>query len=272
MEPKKVLFITQEIAPYVASTPLSELSIRVPAAVTEAGHDIRIFTPCYGTINERRNQLHDVIRLSGINIIVNDSDHPLIVKVASMQDGSRLQVYFVDNDEFFKRKSRFKADPKYPNSNMERSVFFIRSVFEAVKTLRWLPDIIHCFGWFSAPALLYLKNMYADDPYFGKAKTIYSTWSGEEHSPIGDNWREVLEFDKADKKGLQILEERPNVEGLQQLGYAYADGGSLIGGDDATRELIAPYTNALSHPLIEEAETAEGVSSAYAALYEHLFA
>lgn len=271
MEPKKVLFITQEIAPYVASTPLSELSRSVPAAVAEAGHDIRIFTPCYGTINERRNQLHDVIRLSGINIIVNDADHPLIVKVATMLDGPRLQVYFVDNDEFFKRKSRFKADAKYVNSNMERSVFFVRSVFEAVKTLRWLPDIIHCFGWFSAPALLYLKSMYADDPYFGKAKTIFTAWEGEEKAPLGDNVHDVFSFDNVAEKALHIMDANPTTEGLWQLGYAYADAASLIGGSDATRTLIRPYTDTLKLPLLEEPETTEGTSEVYAPLYEKLF-
>ena len=154
MDSKKILFITQEIAPFLTnSTALTEFSKNIPEAVQKAGLDLRVFTPCYGNINERRNQLHDVIRLSGINVAVNDMDHPLLVKVASIPE-SHLQVYFVDNDEFFKRKSKFKPDTKYSNTNIERSVFFIRGAFEAIHKLRWVPDIIHCVGWFAGLAPL----------------------------------------------------------------------------------------------------------------------
>lgn len=251
MDSKKILFITQEIAPFLStSTPLTEFSKNIPEAVQSAGLDLRVFTPCYGTINERRNQLHDVIRLSGINITVNDVDHPLLVKVASIPE-SHLQVYFVDNDEFFKRKSQFKADTKYINTNLERSVFFIRGAFEAIHKLRWVPDIIHCVGWFAGLAPLYLRSYYKDSPCLGKAKIIYST-AGEAEAvgDIGDNLKEVMSYDKIPPQMWESLVTELTPSALRKLGIQHADGVSLVAHNESEVAEYAQLAKELAKPLI----------------------
>ena len=148
MKPAKVLFICQEIMPYVPETELSSICRRLPQIVQDNGNEIRTFMPKYGCINERRNQLHEVIRLSGMNLIIDDNDHPLIIKVASIQ-AARMQVYFIDNDDFFQRKALVCDESGVDFvDNDERSIFFVRGVIETVRKLRWTPDIVHCHGWF----------------------------------------------------------------------------------------------------------------------------
>ena len=150
MKAKKVLFITQEIIPYVPESPLALAGRTIPQSVQECGHEIRTFMPRWGNINERRNQLHEVIRLSGMNIIIDDTDHPLIIKVASIQS-ARMQVYFIDNDDYFhKRQMMFDENCQEYTDNVERAIFYARGVLETVKKLRWCPDVIHCQGWMSA--------------------------------------------------------------------------------------------------------------------------
>ncbi len=260
MDSKKILFITQEIAPFLTnSTPLTEFSKNIPEAVQKVGLDLRVFTPCYGTINERRNQLHDVIRLSGINIAVNDMDHPLLVKVASIPE-SHLQVYFVDNDEFFKRKSKFKPDAKYTNTNIERSVFFIRGAFEAIHKLRWVPDIIHCVGWFAGLAPLYLRSFYKDSPCLGKAKIIYSTAGEEEEGEMGDNLDEIMDYDKIPKELWMPSLEELTPRAIRKLGIMHADGVSLVAHSESEVEEYATFAKSLDKPMIMVApeEDAEG--------------
>ena len=148
----KVLFIAQEITPYLPDSEIATLCRNLPQGIQERGHEIRTFMPKYGNINERRNQLHEVIRLSGMNLIINDTDHPLIIKVASIQS-ARMQVYFIDNDDYFQRKQVLTDDNGNEfEDNDERSIFFVRGVMETVKKLRWAPDIIHCHGWLTALA------------------------------------------------------------------------------------------------------------------------
>ena len=139
MAKKRVLFISQEIVPYLPESEMANIGRFLPQGIQEKGKEIRTFMPRYGCINERRNQLHEVIRLSGMNLIINDTDHPLIIKVASIQS-ARMQVYFIDNDDYFQRKHTI-ADEKgaFLPDNDERSIFFARGVFETVRKLRWLP-------------------------------------------------------------------------------------------------------------------------------------
>src|SRR5512138_1560307 len=160
MESRKVLFISQEITPYLGETKLSKIGRYLPQGIQERGKEIRTFMPRYGCINERRNQLHEVIRLSGMNLIIDDTDHPLIIKVASIQS-ARMQIYFIDNDDYFQRKGTVADDDgsEYAD-NDERCIFFARGVLETVKKLRWTPDIIHCHGWITALAPLYIKKVY----------------------------------------------------------------------------------------------------------------
>ena len=177
----KVLFITQEIAPYVSDSEMALLGRNLPAAIQDKGREIRTFMPKWGNINERRNQLHEVIRLSGMNLIIDDTDHPLIIKVASIQS-SRMQVYFIDNDDYF--QNRMQACDENGNEyedNDERAVFYARGVLETVKKLRWQPDIIHCHGWISALAPLYIKRAYREEPSFRDSKVVYSLYDEELH-------------------------------------------------------------------------------------------
>ena len=166
MKAKKVLFITQEITPYVPKSPLSVAGRELPQYIQEQGREIRTFMPKWGNINERRNQLHEVIRLSGMNLIIDDTDHPLIIKVASIQ-AARMQVYFIDNDDYFlHRQMVADENGNEYDDNDERAIFYARGVLETVKKLRWCPDIIHCHSWMSAFAAMYIKKAYNDEPSF----------------------------------------------------------------------------------------------------------
>ena len=220
---KKVLFIAQEIVPYVRETELSSLSRYLPERILAGGHDVRVFMPKYGTINERRNQLHEVKRLSGLNIVVDDDDHPLIVKVATSE--SKLQVYFIDNEEFYNRKSMFTPDPKTNvNDNAERAVFFVKSVLETVKRLRWIPDVIQCTGWFTALVPLYLKTVFKDDHTWSKSKIVYTLHREETEGSMGADLPKRLYYDGITPEQLAPLQEGTDTMALRRLGMAYADG------------------------------------------------
>ena len=179
MESVKVLFISQEITPYLPETEMSLIGRNLPQGIQEKGKEIRTFMPRYGCINERRNQLHEVIRLSGMNLIIDDTDHPLIIKVASIQ-AARMQVYFIDNEEYFFRKNVLTNDEKnYYEDNDERAIFFARGVLETVKKLRWSPDLIHCHGWFTSLVPLFIKKHFKDEPLFMNSKVVYSIYDDE---------------------------------------------------------------------------------------------
>ena len=174
MEKQKILFVSQEIYPYLPETEMSVIGRYLPQGIQEKKREIRAFMPRYGSINERRNQLHEVIRLSGMNIIIDDSDHSLLIKVASIQSG-RMQVYFIDNEDFFHRKGILTdKDGKYYPDNDERAIFFARGVLETVKKLRWSPELVHCHGWITSLVPLYLKHAFKEDPLFAKSKVVYS--------------------------------------------------------------------------------------------------
>lgn len=174
MESKKVLFISQEVSPYVPETSMSKLGCEIPQSIHGREFEVRIFTPKYGCINERRNQLHEVIRLSGLNLQIDDNDHPLIIKVATLLP-SRMQVYFIDNDDYFHQLPDKGLEIEVmPEDNDERLMFFTAGVLETVKKLRWQPAIIHCSGWVSALAPMYLRAQYNDDPTFRTSKIVYA--------------------------------------------------------------------------------------------------
>lgn len=179
MEKKRLLLVTQDMHPYTAISEISRIAQMIPQYMHDNGLELRILMPRFGTINERRHRLHEVVRLSGMNIVVNDEDFPLIIKVASMP-GSRLQVYFLDNDEFFKRKSIFEdAQGKMFADNMERMTFFSKGVIETVKKFGWPPDIIHCHGWMTSLVPFFLRTVYKDEPLFRNARMTYSTYRHE---------------------------------------------------------------------------------------------
>jgi len=176
MAKTKILFITHEMSPFLEISKIAKITRQLPQAMQEKGFEIRILMPRFGNINERRNRLHEVIRLSGMNIVINDNDNPLIIKVASLPT-ARMQVYFLDNEEYFQRKSIFRdAKENFHADNDERMIFFCKGAIETVKKLGWMPDVVHCFGWMSSLVPMYLKTSYKEDPMFKNTKVVYSVY------------------------------------------------------------------------------------------------
>lgn len=180
--------------------------------------------PRFGSINERRNQLHEVIRLSGMNLIIDDTDHPLIIKVASIQ-AARMQIYFIDNEDFFKRKATIANDKGVEfEDNDERSIFYVRGVLETVKKLRWIPDIIHCHGWMTALTPLYIKTAYADTPCFKDSKVIYSLYNDDFAKPFNPNFANKVRFDGIKDTDLTLIRDNTDFETLTRFAIDYSDG------------------------------------------------
>ncbi len=224
MDVNKVLFISQEIAPYVADNDLSLFGRDLPQAIQEAGIEVRTFMPRYGIINERRNQLHEVIRLSGLNIVIDDTDHPLIIKVATLQP-SRMQVYFIDNDDYFLRHTADGLETNLsPEDNDERIIFFVRGVVETVKKLRWDPAVIHCTGWVTALTPLYLKRMYADDPSFVNTRIVYSLFDYNFDGHLDPRMAEKLRLEGfSDDDIRSLLGADVDCRMLNKIAIDYAD-------------------------------------------------
>lgn len=236
---KKILFINQEISPYVPDSELSLMGRRLPQFMQEKGHEIRTFMPKWGNINERRGQLHEVIRLSGMNLIIDDTDHPLIIKVASIQS-SRIQVYFIDNDDYFtKRLMTADENGEDYSDNGERAIFFARGVLETVKKLRWVPDVIHCQGWMGAVVPLYIKTAYHEEPSFANTKVVTSLFPKSLKKDIGDNFKSCLEFRDVKADLLEKYKDNFDFDELAKLAIDYSDG--VIEADNDINTELADY-------------------------------
>jgi len=247
MESKKILFISQEITPYLGETKLSKIGRYLPQGIQEKGKEIRTFMPRYGSINERRNQLHEVIRLSGMNLIIDDTDHPLIIKVASIQS-ARMQVYFIDNDDYFQRKYTVAdSSGREFEDNDERALFFARGVIETVKKLRWAPDIVHCHGWMTALVPVYLRSIYHDDPLFHNYKIIYSVYNNDFKIPFRENFADKLRYDGIDGESLKLV-KTPDFINVSKLAIKYSDA-VIIGSEEISIELVK-HLNSLSKPVL----------------------
>ncbi len=247
MEKYKVLFVSQEITPYLPESEMSKVARYLPQGVQEQGNEIRTFMPKYGNINERRNQLHEVIRLSGMNIIIDETDHPLIIKVASIQ-AARMQVYFIENEDYFQRKFVLNDDKGKPfEDNDERAIFFARGVLETVKKLRWSPDIVHCFGWFGGLVPLYLKKSYHDDPIFTNVKIIYSVYNDKYEGRLKPSFKEKLRMDGVEKNDLDVMEDS-NWPGIMKLALKYSD--AVIFGSPDVPEEISHYVDQKDIPYL----------------------
>ena len=222
MEKKKILYVSQEICPYMNESAMGTLGSALPQLMQESGKDIRIFLPRFGTVNERRHQLHEVIRLSGMNLIIDDFDHQLIIKVASIQQ-QRMQVYFIDNEEYFPRRQMFHDhEGKLLDNNDERMIFYCKGVIETVRKLGWAPDVIHCQGWFTSLVPMYIKKLYADDPLFENTKVIYSVFNNGYKGKLSDNIIDKLLFEDLDESDLTGLKNL-NVNTLNKFAISYAD-------------------------------------------------
>ena len=208
MSNQKILYITTEMSPYEEGTKMAGIVNKMAIKMHQNGNDVRVFMPRFGFISERKFQLHEVIRLSGMNIIINDLDQPLIVKVASLP-GERLQVYFVDNEEYFKRKLYYKDENgEVFDANDERAIFFARGVVETIKKLNWVPDVIHLNGWMASFVAIYLKNYYKTDSYFHDTRLVLSVFD-EEDFLLSEIIADKLKFDGiTDLKAL----EKPTVQ------------------------------------------------------------
>ncbi len=222
-EPKKVLFVSSAIFPYLEETETSIVGRFLPQGIQESGKEIRSFMPRYGCVNERRNQLHEVIRLSGMNIVINNIDRPLVIKVSSISS-ARMQVYFIDNEDYFHRKFIFNdAKGVFFPDNDERAAFFARGILETVKKLRWSPDIIHCQGWISYLLPLYLKKAYKDDPIFAKSKVILSLNNDYLDASFSQDMKSKITMHGIRSKDVELL-STPNGTNLAKLAIQYADG------------------------------------------------
>ena len=222
MEDKRILYVSSEVVPYLAENEVSLMSYDVPKMVNDQGGQIRIFMPRYGNINERRHQLHEVIRLSGMNLVVNDLDMPLIIKVASIPK-ERIQVYFIDNDEYFKRKATFTDENGvlFPD-NDERAIFFAKGVVETVKKLNWVPDIIHVHGWMAAMLPIYLKHYYKDEALFSDTKIITSVYSQSFEGTLNPEMINKVKYDGVPETSISHL-ENPDYENIIKATIAHSD-------------------------------------------------
>ena len=263
MDINRVLYISQEITPYLASGPLSKFSKELPEGVLARGSEVRTFMPRYGIINERRNQLHEVIRLSGLNIVIDDTDHPLIIKVATLQP-SRMQVYFIDNDDYFVRNAAKGLETEtHFSENDERAIFFVRGVLETVKKLRWAPAIIHCTGWITALTALYLKKKYADDPTFANTKVVYSLFDKPFEGNLDSRMSEKLMLDGFDAADLEAMQNATDHNAINRLAMAHAD--AIAVSSENIPENLLEYARATGKPVLEF--PGEGNHDAYRDFY-----
>ena len=235
MEDKRVLYVSSEVVPYLAENEVSSMSYEVPKMINNQGGQIRIFMPRYGNINERRHQLHEVIRLSGMNLIVNDLDMPLIIKVASIPK-ERIQVYFIDNDEYFKRKATFTdEDGELFADNDERAIFFAKGVVETVKKLNWVPDIIHVHGWMAAMLPIYMKHFYKNEALFSDTKIVTSVYGQSFDGSLDVEMINKIKFDGVPNDSILDL-ETPNYENIMKATINHSDA-VIIASENLTSSL-----------------------------------
>ncbi len=233
---KRVLFVNSEIYPYLPESTISKIGRFLPQGIQERKKEIRSFMPRFGCINERKNQLHEVIRLSGMNIIVNDVDRPLVIKVASISS-ARMQVYFIDNEDYFLRKQIYRdADGKFFEDNGDRAAFFARGVLETVKKLRWAPDVVHCHGWMSYLMPVYLKRAYREDPIFSDSKIVLSLYDDTPEDSLPDSFKGRVMFGDMRQEDVDLLTP-PNGVNLAKLAIRYCDG-VILAGERIPKELL----------------------------------
>ncbi|MFD0990727.1 glycogen/starch synthase [Mariniflexile jejuense] len=248
MKDKRILYVSSEVVPYLPETEISSMSFEAPRLVNQQGGQIRIFMPRYGNINERRHQLHEVIRLSGINLVINDLDMPLIIKVASIPK-ERIQVYFIDNDEYFKRKATLTdEDGKLFPDNDERAIFFAKGVIETVKKLNWSPDIIHVHGWLASLLPIYLKEYYKDEPLFNESKIVTSVYNQSFNNTLNKDMHNKIKFDNLNEDAIKVLEE-PSYINLMKVAIDYSDA-LIVGSEDIPKDLET-YLKASNKPVLE---------------------
>tara|TARA_B110000444_G_scaffold256782_1_gene293864 strand:+ start:741 stop:1574 length:834 start_codon:yes stop_codon:yes gene_type:complete len=264
MGKKRVLYVSQEIVPYTGETAMGEVASLLPQRTQENGKDIRMFLPRFGSINERRHQLHEVIRLSGMNLIIDDFDHQLIIKVASIQK-LRMQVYFIDNDEYFQSKQMFNnKDGSFMTNNDERMIFYCKGVIETVRKLGWKPDVIHCQGWFTSLVPMYIKKLYAGDPLFEDVKVIYSVFDNSFGGVLSTTLTDKLLYENLEENDVSVLKES-NIINLHKHAIDYAD--AVVQASESIQEEVNEYIKLSEKPFMEYPGS-EDYIDAYQDFYE----
>jgi starch synthase len=265
MAKTKILFITHEMSPFLELTKISEITRQLPQAMQDKGLEIRILMPRFGNINERRNRLHEVIRLSGMNIIINDNDNPLIIKVASIPS-ARMQVYFLDNEEYFQRKHVFTdANNKFFEDNDERTIFFCKGALETVKKLGWAPDVVHCHGWMSSLVPAYLKTIYKDDPTFKNSKVVYSVYEDCFTASLNPAFATKAMINGMNSENTEIYAGATNTA-LNIGAVSYSDG--VILGCENINEEVLKFVKKSNKPTLEYNSTSDFEN--YYNLYEEI--
>ena len=266
MKKAKVLFVFQEITPYLPDSYIANIGRHLPQGIQERGKEIRTFMPRYGNINERRNQLHEVIRLSGMNIIIDDTDHPLIIKVASIQS-ARLQIYFIDNEDYFQRKYILhdKSNQFYKD-NDERAVFFSRGVIETVKKLGWAPDIIHCHGWLSSLIPFYIKKAFKDNPLFNDTKIVYSIYNDDFKEALSPDFDKKIWVDGVSEEDLAPY-KNANFTSVTKAAIAHSD--AVIIGHEKVNPEIIEHLKTFDRPLLQYQSSDEYIDN-YSDLYDEV--
>ena len=266
-EPKRILFISQEITPYLAEeNPIRLLNRQLPEYFQAHGYETRTFMPKFGEINERRNQLHEVIRLSGMNLIIEDSDHPLLIKVASIQT-ARIQIYFIDNDDLFHRRKGVADENgvEYAD-NDDRVIFYARGAIETVKKLRWTPDIILCSGWMSALAPLYLKKAFNDEPFFANSKIVLMLDDNEYQKPFSTKFSDKLRIDGITNTDVRSIADFPvGYEELLRLAVDFSD--AIVYATPKVNQRVANYAETKGKPILPY-EVKEDLNDACARQWE----
>ena len=253
---KRVLFVNSEIFPYLPESDIAHIGRYLPQGMQERKKEIRSFMPRYGCINERKNQLHEVIRLSGMNIVINDVDRPLVIKVASIS-AARMQIYFIDNEDYFHRKSIYRDEKgEFFSDNGERAIFFARGVLEAVKKQRWSPDVIHCQGWISHLLPLSLKKAYKDDPIFSNSKVVLSLYDDTPQETFPADIKDKILFNGITEQDLEIFNE-PSGINLAKLAASYSDG--IIMGSEGINEELVNFCKESGLPILDY--NAEAISN-----------
>jgi starch synthase len=266
MEDKRILYVSSEVVPYLAENEVSLMSYDVPKMINDQGGQIRIFMPRYGNINERRHQLHEVIRLSGMNLVVNDVDMPLIIKVASIPK-ERIQVYFIDNDEYFKRKATFTDEEgiMYPD-NDERAIFFAKGVVETVKKLNWVPDIIHVHGWMASMLPVYMKHFYKDEALFSATKIVSSIYAPSFEGNLDLEMINKIKFDGIPADAVADLES-PTYENLIKTAIQHSD--AVIIASENLPASLTKFIESSKKPFLPFAPKEEFAAS-YTSFYKNM--
>ena len=263
---KKILFVNQDTTPYVEENVLANLGMMIPNKLQEAGNELRIIMPLYGVINERRGQLHEVIRLSGMNLIIDETDHPLIIKVATIV-GTRVQVYFIDNDDYFSKRQMAQNEKGEDYAdNGERAIFFARGVLETVKKLRWVPDIIHVQGWMSALVPLYIKTAYREEPSFATTKVVTSLFPNGLKGNLSENFKRCIPYRDAKASLLKKYNDIFDFDELCKLAIDYSDG-VIAAKKDVSKDLMK-YAAESGKPTL--AYPGEDFGAAYEDFYEKI--